>query len=208
MSPSRIIKARIELPCSIRFQAAALGFTRGITEELSRESLVVVAFSPVSADRLRKSAHISVAIHLPHSGEFRPRLLECAATVSGVRLIDTGLRISAAVNRMSIKVRETDRTAPGESDAAVYGVQSIPAIAGSRNVHRVVHPNRLTAKPQGESMSFLKNLFVEEDGQDMVEYGIVIALVVIAAAAAMTTFSGAISTAFGKLGTSVTTDIS
>src|ERR1700733_12519514 len=175
MSPSRIIKARIELPCSIRFQAAALGSTRGITEELSRESLVVVAFSPVSADRLRKSAHISVAIDLPHFGEFRPRLLECAATVSDVRLIDTGVRISAAVNRMSIKVRETDRTAPGESDAAVFGVQSIPAIAGSRNVHRVVHPNRLTTKPQGESMSFLKNLFVEEDGQDMVEYGIVIA---------------------------------
>jgi pilus assembly protein Flp/PilA len=207
MSPSRIIKARIELPCSIRFQAAALGSTRGITEELSRESLVVVAFSPVLEDRLRKSAHISVAIDLPHSGEFRPRLLECAATVSGVRSIDTGLRISAAVNRMSIKVRDTDHTAPGDSDAAVYGVQSIPVIAGSRNVHRVVHPNRLTAKPQGESMSFLKNLFVEEDGQDMVEYGIVIALVVIAAAAAMTAFSGQISTAFAALGTSVTTSI-
>ena len=169
---------------------------------------MVIAFSPVQEDRLRKSAHISVAIELPHSGEFRPRLLECAATVSGVRLIDTGLRIRAAVNRMSIKVRDTDRTAPEESDEAVYGVQSIPAIARSRNVHRVVHPNRLTTKTQGEySMSFLKNLFIEEDGQDMVEYGIVIALVVIAAAAAMTTFSGKITTAFGTLGGQVVSNI-
>lgn len=56
-------------------------------------------------------------------------------------------------------------------------------------------------------MSFLKNLFVEEDGQDMVEYGIVIALVVIAAAAAMTTFSGKITTAFGTLGGQVVSNI-
>ncbi len=56
-------------------------------------------------------------------------------------------------------------------------------------------------------MSFLKNLFVEEDGQDMVEYGIVIALVVIAAAAAMTTFSGKITAAFGTLGGQVVSNI-
>ncbi len=45
-------------------------------------------------------------------------------------------------------------------------------------------------------MSFLKNLFTEEDGQDMVEYGLVIALAVLAAGAVMTTFKGSISTAF------------
>jgi pilus assembly protein Flp/PilA len=56
-------------------------------------------------------------------------------------------------------------------------------------------------------MSFLKNLFVEEDGQDMVEYGIVIALVVIAAAAAMTTFGTQISTSFGTLTGQVSADI-
>jgi pilus assembly protein Flp/PilA len=56
-------------------------------------------------------------------------------------------------------------------------------------------------------MSFLKKLFTQEDGQDMVEYGIVIALVVIAAAAAMTTFSQQIQAAFGTLGGQVTTNI-
>jgi len=56
-------------------------------------------------------------------------------------------------------------------------------------------------------MSFLKNFLKEEDGQDMVEYGIVIALVVIAAAAAMTAFSQQISSAFAALGTSVSTSI-
>lgn len=56
-------------------------------------------------------------------------------------------------------------------------------------------------------MSFLKNLFVEEDGQDMVEYGLVLSLVVLAAVALLTAFNGKISTAFGQLGTDVTTQL-
>ena len=61
-------------------------------------------------------------------------------------------------------------------------------------------------------MSFFKNLLsnnlmVEEDGQDMVEYGLVIALVVIASVGLLTTFNGKISTAFTALGTDVTTNI-
>src|SRR5579863_7813553 len=103
MSLRQTIKARIELPCSIRFDVTGLRPTRGVTEELSRESLVIIAFSAIPVARLRNSAHIAVAIELPHSGQFRPRLLECAATVSGARLVGTGLRISATVNRMSIK---------------------------------------------------------------------------------------------------------
>ena len=56
-------------------------------------------------------------------------------------------------------------------------------------------------------MSFLKKLFTEEDGQDMVEYGLVIALVVIGSAALLTAFSGSISTGFSTLGASVTTNL-
>jgi len=56
-------------------------------------------------------------------------------------------------------------------------------------------------------MSFLKNLFVEEDGQDMVEYGLVIALVVMAAVALLTGFKTNIATAYTALGTNVTTNI-
>ncbi len=56
-------------------------------------------------------------------------------------------------------------------------------------------------------MNFFKTLLIEEDGQDMVEYGLVIALVVLASAGLLTTFSGKISTAFTALGTDVTTNI-
>jgi len=61
-------------------------------------------------------------------------------------------------------------------------------------------------------MSFFKNTLIasvlkEEDGQDMVEYGLVIALVVIASVGLLTTFNGKISTAFTALGTDVTTNI-
>jgi pilus assembly protein Flp/PilA len=52
-------------------------------------------------------------------------------------------------------------------------------------------------------MSFLKNFIVEEDGQDMVEYGLVIALVVVVGITAFTTLGTQISTGIGAVGTSI-----
>ncbi|MBV9503449.1 MAG: Flp family type IVb pilin [Acidobacteriia bacterium] len=52
-------------------------------------------------------------------------------------------------------------------------------------------------------MSVLKSFFVEEDGQDMVEYGMIIAVLVLGAIAAFTAFGGKISTGLTALGTSV-----
>jgi Flp pilus assembly pilin Flp len=205
MSLSRNIRARIELPCSIRFLATGLEAARGITEELSRESLVVIAFSAIRVERLSNSVHIAVAIELPHSREFKPRLLECAVSVSGVHLVDSGLRISAKVNRMSIKEMRPDRIVTGTPDTSQYKPPLFSAIEGSRNIHSVVHPNHSTHKTQGEhSMSFLKNLFTEEDGQDMVEYGLVIAAVVLAVAGLMSGFMGGLTAAFTKLSAAVT----
>jgi Flp pilus assembly pilin Flp len=43
-------------------------------------------------------------------------------------------------------------------------------------------------------MSFLKNFFVEESGQDMVEYGLILGLVVLAAIGVFTTFGGDLQT--------------
>jgi pilus assembly protein Flp/PilA len=208
MSPSEIIKARIELPCTIRFYSKGLGYTSGITEELSRESLVVIAFSVVHADWLSKPSEIAVDIELPHWREFHPRILECAATVTGLHPADSGLRISARVNRMCIKDRETGSVVP-EHDVVPVGFRSFAAIGRSRNADLVIRKNHLTQNTQKgkNSMSFAKKLFTEEDGQDMVEYGLVIALVVLAAGAVMTAFKGSISTAFSTLGTSVTTSL-
>jgi pilus assembly protein Flp/PilA len=82
-------------------------------------------------------------------------------------------------------------------------------------VTRKSHNNQLSQgstdpidQEQGEhSMSFLKNFFKEEDGQDMVEYGLVIALAVLAAGGVMTAFKGSIGTAFTTLGTNVNTSL-
>jgi Flp pilus assembly pilin Flp len=52
-------------------------------------------------------------------------------------------------------------------------------------------------------MSSLKKLIVEEDGQDMVEYGLVIALVVAGGAGIYAVFQSQLITAFTTLGGSV-----
>lgn len=82
---------------------------RGVTEELSRESLVVMASSRVPSHGLSKGTHIAVAVELPHSREFPPRLLECTAIVSGIHPVGDGLRIAANVTRMSIKDQDSDQ---------------------------------------------------------------------------------------------------
>jgi Flp pilus assembly pilin Flp len=53
-------------------------------------------------------------------------------------------------------------------------------------------------------MSMLKKFFAEEDGQDLVEYGLVIALVVVGGAAAYTVFSGQITAALAGVATAIT----
>ena len=54
-------------------------------------------------------------------------------------------------------------------------------------------------------MSFLKNFFVEEDGQDMVEYGLVVAGIVLGGAAIMLAYSNSVKAAFVTLQTDITT---
>ncbi len=123
MSMSEIITARVELPCSIRIYARGLGATRGVTEELSRESLVVIASSMPRADGLGRGAHIAVGIELPHSREFPVRLLECTAMVSSVHPAGEGLRIAAKVNRMSIKDRDSGKFVRAEYGAILNEAQ-------------------------------------------------------------------------------------
>ena len=50
-------------------------------------------------------------------------------------------------------------------------------------------------------MSFIKNFAIEENGQDMVEYGLIIALVVLAAVTAFTYFGTEVGTGIHDQGT-------
>ena len=55
----------------------------------------------------------------------------------------------------------------------------------------------------------LKDALVKDDsGQDLIEYALVVALIALAATAGMTTLAGKISTAFGSIGTKLSTAVS
>jgi pilus assembly protein Flp/PilA len=58
----------------------------------------------------------------------------------------------------------------------------------------------------------MKNLIVRfvraEEGQDLIEYALLAALVALGCVAAMNTLAGNISTAFGKVGTKLNSSIS
>lgn len=55
--------------------------------------------------------------------------------------------------------------------------------------------------------NLLKNLVMDESGQDLIEYALVAALVGLGAVASMKTLSTAISGAFSSIGTTLTTNV-
>jgi len=206
MNSGETIRAKVELPCSIRLSGSELRVARGVTEELTRESLVVVA-SQAAGRWLKTSADVFIAVELPFAGAFEPRVLECAATISGVRSFSNGVRIAAKVNRMAVISRNPESRARSRSAAHSCAAGTVSAVERSQNdnpVIRMNHSTNLNTNPTGENtMSFLKNFFVEEDGQDMVEYGLVIALVVAGGSGIYLVFQGKLNTAFTNLGTAV-----
>jgi len=52
-----------------------------------------------------------------------------------------------------------------------------------------------------------QDLVNREEGQDLVEYALVVALIAFGATAGMTSLSGAINTAFGNISTTLSTSI-
>lgn len=56
-------------------------------------------------------------------------------------------------------------------------------------------------------LSVILQILKDENGQDLIEYGLVVALVAFGATAGMTSLAGSINTAFGHMGTKLTTYI-
>lgn len=54
-------------------------------------------------------------------------------------------------------------------------------------------------------MQSIKSVLVEESGQDLIEYALVAALIALGATAGMSSVAASISTAFGSVGTKLTT---
>jgi pilus assembly protein Flp/PilA len=53
----------------------------------------------------------------------------------------------------------------------------------------------------------MQNLLSREEGQDLIEYALVVALIAFAATAGMTTLAHDINNAFAQIGTSLTTAV-
>ena len=51
----------------------------------------------------------------------------------------------------------------------------------------------------------IQTLMLQEEGQDLIEYALVVALIAFAATAGMNTLAGDINSAFGTIGTKLTT---
>jgi pilus assembly protein Flp/PilA len=217
MNSGKTIRAQISLRCSIQLTGTSRPATKAVTSEIARESVVLMVAPTLSPRWLCNAAQVLIAIDLPCTGLWTPRVLECAATIFDVSELPMGMRIAAGVHRMTVTGRDPGiRNKNGRT--GLYGTGCSAAVAEPRNLYRVTptSPNNQLSQgstdpidqEQGEqSMSFLKNLFTEEDGQDMVEYGLVIALVVLAAGAILTGFKTNIGTAFTALGTDVTTQV-
>ena len=53
----------------------------------------------------------------------------------------------------------------------------------------------------------IESLTTQEDGQDLIEYALVVALIAFAATAGMSSLASAINTAFGAVGTTLSANI-
>ena len=82
----------------------------------------------------------------------------------------------------------------------------ISAASQPQNNNPVIPRDYTTySNSKGEkTMEFLKNFLIEEDGQDLVEYGLVIAGLVLAGTAAITIYTGGLGNAMSALGSRVT----
>lgn len=204
MQSGETIRANVELPCSVRLASSMnksgseLRIARGVTEEITRESVVVVVPAVSAVGWLKAFAKVTIAVELPFTGAVEPRVLECAATVSRVRASGEGVRMVALIDRMMVLSRKPEAQARLRSLAHRCAGGSVSAIGRSQNVNPVIrtnHRTKLNSELTGErTMKFLKNFFAEEDGQDMVEYGLVISLVVIGGVVAYQAFSNQLST--------------
>jgi pilus assembly protein Flp/PilA len=64
----------------------------------------------------------------------------------------------------------------------------------------------LKARTIGNKMNFLKRLWQEEEGQDLVEYALLLVLVALAAVVGMQNLANAINSTFGTAATNLTTN--
>jgi Flp pilus assembly pilin Flp len=203
------IRAKVALRCFIRLNGSGHFIASGVTRELTRESLIVDTSSTASSDWLTADACVFIAVDLPVSGRYEPRVLECAAIISRTSVLGSGVRVVAKVHRMTVINRNPETHLRSRAATYPHAAKSISAVERPQNDDPVIprnHPADLNihSDQTGEQqMSFLKKFFVEEDGQGLVEYGLIVAGIAAVGAVALAAYTGTLSAAFTALAASV-----
>ena len=201
MSVLEAIRAQMALPCTIRQSGAGRLQVTGRTEELARESASLIVYSKAALAWLSPYADIVIAVELPFSGHFTPRVLECAATITRLVTGKQTLQVRARVNRMIFADKKCEPSLERPIDLFKSGT------AAGRG-RAIAKHSTIQSNSEGEqTMSFLKSFIREEEGQGMVEYGLILGLVVFAAVAAWQGFSTALNNGIGTQKTNLTTDM-
>lgn len=206
MNLQQTIRANIRLSCSVRLRGSNLNVTHGVTEELERDYLTLLLPSAAGNQLLQVATNIFVAVDLPFTGITEPRVLECSAAVVQARPLVHQTRIIAEVQRMTVISRDPGMLYGRRTPVRLPANTLVPATTRWHDVYPAISSNRISEfrNKQGKNkMSFIKNMLVEEDGQDMVEYGLVLALVVLGTVAVVTTFGSTISGALTTVGAKV-----
>jgi pilus assembly protein Flp/PilA len=165
-----------------------------VTEELARDCAVVLAVASRIPEWLRPGREVNLSIELPSFAGNTPRLLEYGSVIARSESLRQGLRIWLDIHRRTFLISAGERSS-SQSPPACRDCKVTNTSTQFRTIER------------GKEMLLLKNLVNEESGQDMVEYGLVVALIALIVLAAVATFGTNLTAGFtsmnGKVATSV-----
>jgi hypothetical protein len=91
----------------------------GVTQELARDSAIVLVALRSQPDWLRPRCEVILALELPPFRSEPPRYAECSATVLKVRSSGNASRLELAIARVCFVSREQIRSGYAVNDAVV-----------------------------------------------------------------------------------------
>ena len=165
-----------------------------MTEELARDFAVLLAGAGCAPQWLHDGREVKLSIELPSFEGRAPRVLECGSVITRLESMAQGFRI-----RLNI-YRRTFLSPGGEKCGS-------PSPAACRDREVTKTSTQLLTIERGKQMRFLKNLVNEESGQDMVEYGLVVALIALAVIAGVTAFGTNLQTGFTSMNGKIASNV-
>ena len=97
------IRASVNLRCVLRGSGFRLPEVGGVTEELTRDSAVVLLREEAAAQWVRPGCHVTLLVELPAFEGQVPRFLDCSAVVGPSWFDGGGPRIRLAITSMAFQ---------------------------------------------------------------------------------------------------------